>query len=181
MPVARARGRRTRGKRDIRLFVSARHEPRNRHRRVLVETPGFSAPCPTECRGPGSHTSSDDSSPHPVPVPSDRGIARMLANRQDAQSALANVDHGLLGGLAPRLLRGVSRSEGENLFCPSAESAMLPTTSAFYFLNPSVLKHYRDIISGSFYPEKHWHKQKITKCYQDARLNPTLRESLFLI
>ena len=42
----------------------------------------------------------------------------MLANRQDAQSALANVDHGLLGGLAPRLLRGVSRSEGENLILP---------------------------------------------------------------
>ena len=58
---------------------------------------------------------------------------------------------------------------------------MLPTPSAFYFLNPSALKHYRDIISGSFYPEKHWHRQKITKCYQDARLNPTLPESLFVV
>ena len=42
----------------------------------------------------------------------------MLANRQDAQPALANVDHGLLGGLAPRLLPRVSRSEGKNLLLP---------------------------------------------------------------
>ena len=104
----------------------------------------------------------------------------MLADRQDAQPALANVGHGLLGGLAPRLLLRVSRNEGKTSFCPSAKSAMLPTPSAFYFLNPSALKHYRDMISGSFYPEKHWHRQKITKCYQDARLNPTLPESLFV-
>ena len=82
----------------------------------------------------------------------------MLANRQDAQPALANVDHGLLGGLVPRLLPRVSRSEGKNLlFYPSAESATLPTTSAICFLNLSALKHWRDIIIGSFYPEKHWH------------------------
>ena len=71
--------------------------------------------------GPGSHTSSDDSSPHPVPVPSGRRVARMLANRQDAQPALANVDHGLLGGLAPRLLLRVSRGEVKNLLLPQRE------------------------------------------------------------
>ena len=39
---------------------------------------------------------------------------------------------------------------------------MLPTPSAFYFLDPSALKHWTDIISGSFYPEKHWHMHSRT-------------------
>ena len=122
VPAARARGGRTRGKRDIRPSVSACREPRTRHGRVLAETPRFSAPCVTVCRGPGSpHTSSDDSSPHPVPqIP--RGPARMPANRQDAQPALANVDHGLLGGPVPRLLPQVSRSEGRDLLMPPARN-----------------------------------------------------------
>ena len=77
----------------------------------------------------------------------------MLANRQDAQPALANVDHGLLGGPVPRLLPQVSRSEGRDLLMPSAWNiARLSTASAFYFLNLSALKRWRDVISGSFYP-----------------------------
>ena len=51
-----------------------------------------------------------------------RGPARMPANRQDAQPALANVDHGLLGGPVPRLLPQVSRSEGRDLLMPPARN-----------------------------------------------------------
>ena len=77
----------------------------------------------------------------------------MLANRQDAQPALANVDHGLLGGPVPSLLPQVSRSEGRDLVKPPAWNiARLSTASAFYFLNLSALKRWRDVISGSFYP-----------------------------
>ena len=69
--AARTRGGRTRGKRDIRPSVSACREPRThtRHWRVLAETLRFLAPCATVFRGPESYTSSDDSSPHPVPWP----------------------------------------------------------------------------------------------------------------
>ena len=66
-----------------------------------------------------------DPTPPPTIAPRTRspeGHARMLANRQDAQPALANVDHGLLGGLAPRLLPRVSRSEGKNLLLPQRET-----------------------------------------------------------
>ena len=54
--------------------------------------------------------------------PSPRGLARMPANRHDAQPALANVDHGLLGGPVPRLLPRVSRSEGRDLLMPPAQN-----------------------------------------------------------
>ena len=69
VPATRARNGRTRGKRDIRPSVSACREPRARHWRVLAETLRFLAPCVTVLRGPESYTSSDDSSPHPVPQP----------------------------------------------------------------------------------------------------------------
>ena len=46
----------------------------------------------------------------------------MLANRQDAQPALANVDHGLLSGLAPCLLPRVGRSEGRDFLIHPARS-----------------------------------------------------------
>ena len=57
----------------------------------------------------------------------------MLANRQDAQPALANVDHGLLGGLAPRLLLRVSRSEGKNLLLPQREICDASDPECFLF------------------------------------------------
>ena len=59
----------------------------------------------------------------------------MLANRQDAQPALANVDHGLLGGLVPRLLPRVSRSEGKNLlFAPARNLRRFRLRVLFVFL-----------------------------------------------
>ena len=47
---------------------------------------------------------------------------RMPANRHDAQPALANVDHGLLGGPVPRLLPRMSRSGGRDLFMSPAQN-----------------------------------------------------------
>ena len=102
VPATRARNGRTRGKRDIRPSVSACRGPRTRHWRVLAETLRFLAPCVTVLRGPESYTSSDDSSPHPVPqLPRCRGPARMPADRQDVQPALG---HDLLASPVPRLL-----------------------------------------------------------------------------
>ena len=57
----------------------------------------------------------------------------MLADRQDAQPALANVDHGLPGGLAPRLLLRVGRGEVKNLLLPQREIGDASDPECFLF------------------------------------------------